>query len=545
MWMTIPQRPSRAAPAGEARRPGVLDLVAALAAVLSLCGAAAPERPNIVVILADDLGWADLGCYGSEIPTPNVDALAAGGLRFTQFYNNAVCGPSRVSLLTGLYPQQVGHPGTLWNDPHGFDRCVTVGEVLQRAGYRTLAVGKWQSADLPADRGFDRFFGPMCQDKISYFHEVRRNPFYLDRDRWPVPSEGFDMTETLTDHAVRFVEEAAKGGRPFFLYAAYLEPHSPLHAREEEIAPHRRRYRETGWERCRADRLAHQRKAGLTPASWTPAPFADDVPAWGADPNKEWQAERMAVYAAMVARLDRAVGRITQAVQAAGAEENTLVLFLSDNGAQPHGGAGPTTGGFGFEPNLPNDDWRLDRVTIRPGSGPAVMPGPADTYAGYGPAWAHVSNAPFRGAKLTAYEGGIRTPLIARWPAVIEPGGLTSDVGHVMDVLPTCLEIAGAGYPAEFEGRRPLPVEGKSLASLFRGEPRAGHEALYWDAPQNRAVRRGRWKLVDAKRGGSWELYDLETDGTESRDLAAGQPGRIRELAGAWAAWADRCGVTP
>jgi arylsulfatase A-like enzyme len=248
-------------------------VLAALATLVGLAGTAS-AKPNVVLVVADDLGWSDLGCYGGEIPTPNLDALAAGGLRFRQFYNNAVCGPTRASILTGLHCQRVGHGGRHWNQPTDFSTCVTLGEVLQPAGYRTLMVGKWQERVLPARRGFDRFFGPMCQGKISYFNEVRLNPFYLDERRWPVPPAGFSMTDALTDHAVRFVEEATRGGteQPFFLYLAYVAPHWPLHATEAEVAPHRDRYRTRGWDEVREARLTRQKGTGLIPNDLVPAP---------------------------------------------------------------------------------------------------------------------------------------------------------------------------------------------------------------------------------------------------------------------------------
>lgn len=225
---------------------------------------AAERQPNIIVVLADDLGWSDIGCYGGEIPTPHIDKLAENGLRFRQFYNNAICGPTRASLLTGLHCQQIGHKGTNWNEPTDFSKSVGLGEVLQTAGYRTLMVGKWQERDLPAKRGFNHFFGPMCQAKISYFNEVQQNPFYLDEQRWKLPDD-FYMTDAFTDHAVRFIDESVKKGRgsdpakPFFLYLAYIAPHWPLHAREDEIAPHRERYRKQGWDHWRAERFKRQR----------------------------------------------------------------------------------------------------------------------------------------------------------------------------------------------------------------------------------------------------------------------------------------------
>jgi len=525
-----------------------MPLAIALIAGMTI-GPTAPRAsaPNIIVVLADDLGWSDIGCYGGEIPTPNIDALAKAGLRFTRFYNHAVCGPSRAALLTGLYPQQIGHSGRHWNEPTDFTKCVTLGEVLKSAGYRTMVVGKWQERELPARLGFDRFFGPMCSGKISYFHEVRLNPIHLDTERWTPPAD-FHLTEAFNDHAVKFVTEALaepKAGAkrpPFFLYLAHIAPHWPLHAREAEIAPHRKRYRRAGWDELRSRRFAEQRKAGLVGDGWKLGPVPAGVTPWRDDALADWQAERMAVYSAQVASIDAGLGRLMDVVRKAGVENDTLVVFLSDNGAAPDGGVGPTTAGF----LKPGEAWRLDGKPIRPGSGPKLMPGPADTFAAYGLAWATLSNAPFRSTKTTAYEGGIRTPMVACWPAVIRNrGGVTGAVGHVMDFMPTLAEIAGATYPARLGDRTPLPLEGRSLLPVFRGQSPTERGPLAWRAPQNRAICEGRWKLVESPATKRWELYDLDADGTETVNLAADHPAVVKDLADKWDGWAKRCGAKP
>ncbi|MCX6899618.1 MAG: arylsulfatase [Verrucomicrobia bacterium] len=506
-----------------------------------------PAKPNIVLILADDLGWSDVGCYGGEIPTPHIDALAKGGLRFTQFYNNAVCGPSRASLLTGLYAQRIGHTGAHWNQPTDFKRSMTLGEALQRAGYHTMMVGKWQDPDLPTKRGFHRFFGPMCAGKISYFNEVQHNPFYLDMHRVRLPND-FYLTDALTDHALKFLDDrAAKpvtNKKPFFFYVAHIAPHWPLHAREADIAPHRARYRERGWDEWRAERLRFQRANGLVPAAWTPAPRPTTVHAWAEDQFKDWQAERMAVYAAQVASIDRSTGRILDALRERGELENTLVLFMSDNGAAPDGGVKPSTGGFGFNAKMLPSRWRLDGKGIRVGSGPDLLPGPADTFAAYGLAWATVSNTPFRNTKLTGYEGGIRTPLIAHWPAGIAARGrIVNDAGHFIDLMPTFLELAGSKYPTVFNGRKPLPLDGHSLAPVFRGEPLGLRDFLAWRVPQHRVFRAGDWKIISKNENSPWELYDLARDGAETTNLAAQHPDIVKDLTAKWQAWADGCGA--
>lgn len=501
-----------------------------------------PPRPNIILVMADDLGWSDVGCYGGEIRTPHVDALARDGLRFTQFYNNAICGPTRASLLTGLYCQQVGHRGDRWNEPKDFNKCVTIGEVLQTAGYHTMMVGKWQGRDSALDRGFDRFFGPMCQAKISYFHEVAQNPYYLNRDRWKPPA-AFYMTEAFNDYAETFLKAAMRDEAPFFLYVAHIAPHWPLHAREADIAPNRRQYREHGWEQRREHRFNRQRDSGLVPAEWKLSPRPAAIRDWQADAYKDWQAERMAVYAAQVESIDRGLGRLLKIVEDAGQRENTLVMFLSDNGAAPDGGLTPSKSGFGFAPDGENDRWRNDGVPIRPGSGPNNLPGPHDTFAAYGLAWASVSNTPFRGTKLTGYEGGIRTPLVVRWPAVIREGGQTTgQVGHVIDFMATLVDLAGTRYPSEFDGREPLPVEGKSLLPVFQGRQREGHEFLCWSVPQHHAIRAGKWKAVKAKNSQAWQLFDLENDGTETTDLADRERDRVEAMAARFEAWRKHVG---
>jgi arylsulfatase A-like enzyme len=503
------------------------------------------DRPNIVLIMADDMGWSDLGCYGGEIPTPHIDSIASEGLRFTQFYNNAVCGPTRASLLTGLYCQQVGHSGRHWNQPKDFSRCVLIPEVLHANGYHTMMVGKWQGRDLAVDRGFNRFFGPNCQAKISYFHEVHGNDFYLDEKRWHFPEQGFFMTDAFNDHADDFLQEAVTGDDPFFLYLAYIAPHWPLHAREEYIAPHRDRYRQQGWTQWRETRLRRQKEMKLISEETQLAPVNPAIGKWDDDPNQHWQAERMAVYSAQISRIDHGVGRLLATLKKSGKEDNTLIMFLSDNGAAPDGGVRPATSGLGFDGSGKGPAFRRDGVIPRGGSGPNNMPGSSETFAGYGIAWATTSNTPLRSTKLTAYEGGIRTPLIVRWPSVIHEGGqITSQPGHVIDLMATCLDVAGIDYPSNGDSseRNPLPLEGKSLAKVFEGEQRQGHDALFFSVPRNQALRMGRWKIVNARRGAPWELYDIGRDPTETTNLAKDHPQRVEQMAATFKQWQQRVG---
>jgi arylsulfatase A-like enzyme len=508
--------------------------------------AAGADRPNIVLIMVDDMGWSDLGCYGGEIRTPNIDSLATEGQRFTQFYNNSVCGATRASLLTGLYCQQAGHPGNRWNEPKDFSKCVLIPEVLQAGGYHTAMVGKWQGRDLAVERGFDRFFGPNCRGTISYWNEVGTNEFYLDDQPWKWPESGFFMTEAFNEHAAEFLKAAAAGAeeKPFFLYVAYIAPHWPLHAREADIAAYRDQYRKAGWDEWRDRRFAKQREMGLIPETWKLGPKPAAVPAWADAPEKEWQAERMAAYAAQISSVDRGVGSLLKVLKESGVEDDTLVLFLSDNGAASDGGLTPRTAGFGFGRDGQQKDWRRDGVAIKGGSGPDHMPGPADTFAAYGMAWATTSNTPLRDHKQSAYEGGIRTPLIARWPKVIKEGGaFTTQTGHIIDVMATCLDLGKLDYPKEFGGRHPLPMEGASLAPIFRGETREEHEAIGWDCARGQALRQGKWKLVRPARNKAWELYDLNVDGGETLNLAGTETKRVETMAAAWETWSRRVGV--
>ena len=510
---------------------------------------AAAAPPNIVLIMADDLGWSDIGCYGGEIRTPAIDSLARTGLRFRQFYNNAVCGPTRASLLTGLYCQQTGHVGHRWNEAKDFSRCATVGELLQPAGYRTMMVGKWQGRDSACDRGFDRFFGPMCQAKISYFHEVKGNPYNLDRQRWEVP-EDFYLTDAINDHALKFLQEAAAQPEPFLLYVAHIAPHWPLHARKEDIDRARPLYQQADWDTLRTRRFAAQQRSGLFPAEMKLPEVPGSLRVQPNDTHLAWQQERMAVYAAQVEAIDRGTAQLLRAIDEAGIADNTLVIFLSDNGAAPDGGQRPTGSGFGFSRSTAagaakrrQPKFRLDGVPINGGSGPDVMPGGPETFAGYGLAWATLSNTPLRSTKMSGYEGGIRTPLIVRWPAVIPAdAGFSDEVGHVMDLTATCLDVAGVKYPAELNGRKLIPMEGRSLVPTFRGEDRDGHDLLCWSVPRDHVVRAGAWKAIRPRKGGAWQLYNLDNDPFETTNLAADQPQRVQELAARFTAWQQRVG---
>ena len=497
-------------------------------------GARAP-RPNIVLVLVDDMGYSDIGCYGGEIRTPNLDRLAANGLRYRQFYNTARCCPARASLMTGLYPHQAGMGwmtvADLGHDGYTGDlnaRCRTIGEVLSPAGYGTYMSGKWHLThdryngaagpkhSWPRQRGFDRFFGTICGGG-SYF-----TPRTLTVDNRQIdPPEGFYYTDAISDHARRFIEDHRRDrpGDPFFLYVAYTAPHWPLHARPEDIAPYRGAFRE-GWDVLRERKFERMRQMGILDESWDLSPRGEGIRPWDdlTDAEKDDFDLRMAIYAAQVACVDRGVGRIVASLEAGRQSDDTLVLFLSDNG------------GCHEEIHAKSD--RQEHL------------GTDASFESYGRPWANVSNVPFREYKSWVHEGGIATPLIAHWPAGIAAAGEFRDrVGHLIDLMPTCIELAGAHYPTDpKEGV--FPLEGESLAASFaRDRPRPA--PVFWEHEGNRAVRLGQWKLVAKGLDGRWELYDMEADRTERNDLSAAHPERVEEMTAAWQAYAERTYVFP
>jgi len=487
---------------------------------------------NVVLIVCDDMGYSDLGSYGGELDTPAVDGLAHDGVRLSQFYNTARCSPSRASLLTGLHPHQTG-VGVLAQGlddrPDGYqghlnDRCTTVAEILKRHGYRTALTGKWhlaRSAHEPDDtwptrRGFDEFYGTLV-GAGSYFE-----PNTLTRGERSVEHEaqepGFYYSDAITSEACGFIERTPS---PFFLYVAYTAPHWPLHAWEEDIAKYDGVF-DDGWDVLRARRLRRLTELGLLDERAQLSPRDDRVPPWEHD---AWQARRMQAYAAQIDRMDQGIARIVGALRERGVLDDTLLLFVSDNGAS--------------DEELPKARFeeRSDILPpgVRIGNSPAIEPGGRDTFASYGVGWANLSNAPFRLYKRWVHEGGIATPLVVHWPnGNLHAGGVSHAMFQLTDVLPTILEAAGVEGP-ELAGRSMLPaLRGEDV------EPRP----LFWEHTGNAAVRLGDWKLVRGF-GGDWELYSMELDRTELADLAADEPAVVQELEELWRAWADRSDVIP
>jgi arylsulfatase A-like enzyme len=503
--------------------------------------APARKRPNIVVVLADDLGWSDVGCYGSEIRTPNLDRLAGKGVRFTQFYNTARCCPTRSSLLTGLYPHQTGighmvNPRPLPGYQGDLNRkCVTMAEALEPAGYQTMMCGKWHVArdvhkpgNWPLQRGFDKYYG-IITGATNYF-----DPVTLVRDNTVVSGEGdgYYFTDALAAQAEQYVGDAVKKADPFLLYLAFTSPHWPLHAPEADIAKCKGRYA-MGWDALRAERHKRQLAMGLVDKRWALTARDAAVPAWADAPDKEWEQRRMEVYAAQIECMDRGIGRVVKKLEDNGELDNTLILFMADNG-----GCAEVLGERKAGPVY--RDRTRDGRPVRAGNSPSIAPGGADTWASYGIGWANASNTPFRLYKHWVHEGGISSPLIAHWPKGMTgaPGSVSHEPGHLIDVMATCLDVSGAKYPAEFGGEKITPLEGKSLL-----KPR-GDRTLYWEHEGNRAVRRGKWKLV-SRYPGNWELFDVEADRTELHDLAGSNGAKVAEMAAQYEAWAKARNVVP
>lgn len=522
---------------------------------------AVPAKPNIVIIMADDLGYSDLGCYGGEISTPNLDQLAREGVRFNAFYNTARCCPTRASLLTGLYPHQAGiGKMTMDEGEPGYrgtlnEHTVTVAELLKQAGYQTGMVGKWHVSETveqkpkenqlkwlahqadygdfgdpksyPTERGFDKFYGTIW-GVVDYF-----DPFSLLFGNKPVKSvpTGFYYTDALGDSAVSFVGQFSKSDSPFFLYVAHTAPHWPLQALPDDIKKYENLYKH-GWQALREKRYKKLAAEKLIDPKTTPLPaFMFPNADWNTNPTRAWDARAMAVHAAMVDRLDKTVGDLVAKLKQTGQYDNTLILFLSDNGASSEN---PANYGPGF-----------DRAGSTRDGQPVVFPtkkeAPAGgqlVHSGIGEIWAHTINTPFRFYKAKLHEGGITTPFIAHWPkGIAKKGRIVTEPTHVIDLLQTCLDLSKTTYPATYAGRDITPTPGKSLLPLLTNATAPAqrlHPTLFWEHFGAAALRNGDWKLVRLTANSAWELYDLGRDRSETNNLAAQNPDRVREMTGQW-----------
>ncbi len=526
------------------------------------------HRPNIIIILADDLGYSDLGCYGGEIQTPNLDKLAESGVRFNHFYNTSRSCPTRASLITGLYQHQAGIGRmTFDNNLPGYRgtlsrNAVTIAEVLKQSGYATSMVGKWHIAETPlrkdqrdwlnhqvfhdtfsdlsnypVNRGFDKHYG-VIYGVVDYF-----DPFSLVEGEVAVDSvpKGYYMTQALSDRAVEDINQYANGNRPFMMYLAYTAPHWPLMALPEDIDKYKDVY-QVGWEKIRNDRYERQKKMNLFPGN---SDFLSDrqfKDSWESNPNKEWDARAMAVHAAMVDRMDRGIGQVIAALKKNGMLDNTLILFMSDNGASNEM-CEDYSPGENDRPDMTRDG----RPIVYPRN-KEVLPGPETTYASIGARWANVANTPFRFWKAKSYEGGICTPMIAYWPKGIKKniGGITQAYGHVMDIMATCIDLAGATYPKTYKGHTIIPMEGKSLVPIFTKGKREGHDYYGFEHFNERAfISNDGWKIVRTTNGDKWELYNLTNDRSEKNNLSETYPDRVKSMVVQYEAWAKRCLVEP
>lgn len=510
----------------------------------------AAERPNIILIMVDDMGFSDLGCYGGEIETPNIDQLAAGGLRFALFYNSGRCCPTRATLMTGLHPHQtgIGHM-TLraGKSPQGAPgpyqgylnkQCVTLAEVLSDSGYATYMTGKWHlgmhdQSLWPMQRGFEKFYGAL-QGGTRYFFPLHPRGMTLGNQAIDDPEsttdEAFYTTDAFTDYAIRFIAEHDRPETPFFLYLAYTAPHWPLHAFEDDIAKYRGKYK-SGWEQLRQQRYQRQIELGLIDSKWQLSKPSAKIPKWDSL-TAEQQDEmdlKMSVYAAMIDRVDQNIGRLLADLKARGSLENTLIMFLTDNGACAEGGML----GRG---NFVDIDKRNQ-----------------ETGNAYGEAWANASSTPFRLYKSFAHEGGAATPFIMHWPAAIQPQqAWYRELAQIIDIMPTLLDVADSNYPQQRDGQPIPPLDGISLRPTFAAQPLQRQDPICIEHQGNAFVRSGNWKLVGrgvAGRDGTaskrWELYDMKEDRTETKDLVASFPEKAAQLASHWEAWANEVGVYP
>ena len=559
--------------------------IAAVAATLTF-NVSTAQRPNIILIMSDDMGYSDLGCYGGEISTPNLDALAKDGLRYTQFYNVGHCCPSRASLMTGLYPHQTGlgwMTGKNFNLPGYTDElnhnCITIAQVLKDAGYSTYMAGKWHLShnvkedgpkyNWPLQRGFDKFYGiidgagnfydpaTLCRDNtlITPFNDSEYHP------------EKFYFTNAITDNAIKYLAKD-QDKKPFFMYVAYTAAHWPMQAPESEIHKYKGKY-SVGWDVLRRERLKREKELGVIDSRVNLSPL--DTHPWDQEIDKPAMERRMETYAAMITIMDQGIGRIVDELKKEGKYNNTIILFLQDNGGNAEGtgfgGLNGETRTVARDTNavkhLTKNDIQYNVISpiTREGKmvmvGKKVMAGTADTYLSYLKPWANLSNTPFQKYKNFSYEGGISTPLIVHWPDGIKSKGeIRNEIGHEIDIMPTLIELAKTSYPKKYKQDTITQVSGVSLVPTFVNRPIIPR-AIYWEHEANRAMRMGKWKIesggiLDGPYGKwetytslPWRLYDLENDRSELTDLSGQYPEQVMLMESMWEKWANKTHVYP
>lgn len=508
----------------------IKDTILLLLLLLSFSSAqrwpTAPLRPNIILIMADDMGYSDIGCYGSEVKTPNLDRLAANGIKLCSFYNAGRCCPTRAALLTGQYPHAAGMGLMVTYDDQKIEpgpyqgfldpQIPTIAERLHQVGYHTYMTGKWHVGERqehwPLKRGFDQYFG-LISGASSFFEvlpEKRKRYMVYQDQEYVLPKNGFYATDAFTDKAIEFIQGQAPGKKPFFLYLAYTAPHFPLHAYESDITKYEQLYLQ-GWDVIREKRFQNMQKIGLLDSRYVLNQRPKDIPDWNSRSDKKDWARKMAVYAAMIDRMDQNIGKLLHTLEARQELDNTLIVFLSDNG--------------GTAENV--DDRKLGE--------PGKRIGERGSYGTYDAPWANVSNTPFKRYKRFMHEGGIISPCIIHWPAKVKARqGFQEGPAHVIDLVPTCLELAQAKIPDD------LP--GQSLSHFWKRK-KAKPRSLYWEHEGNQALRKNNWKLVKEHEDAAWELYNLADDPAESHDLAPQSPQKVQELQEEYQTWAKQIGV--
>jgi len=500
-----------------------LNLLISMMALIASAGFARPalaedERPNIILIMCDDMGYSDIASYGGEVSTPNLDKLAAGGLRFRQFYNNAKCETTRASLITGHWFHHVGASASV------VYKGKTFGTRMREQGYRTLMTGKWHAGQTPYMRGFDRYYG-LTDGCCNFWNPGRARegepePAKKRIRRWAIDDKEFKpftpdetdfyTTDAFTDYALKYLDEYKGEDKPFFLYLAYTAPHYPLHASEEDVAQYRGKYKAIGWDKLREQRFERQRELGVHMPNTELTPRDGGIPAWDsvAEEDRDWWDLRMATYAAMITRMDTNIGRLMKKLDELGEADHTVIFFLSDNGAEADS---------------------KDRSSVK-----GTMPWEVTSYLTQGKPWANASNTPYRKYKTTSFEGGTHTPMIAYWPGKTPAGTWTNHVGHLIDFTPTMLDLAGAKVP------NGLP--GHSLVPVLKGGEAERPWPVYWHFGGTAAIREQDWKAV--RFGKQWHLYNLAEDPTEMNDLAEQHPNRVQAMSRRWEAWrADKGSV--
>lgn len=511
------------------------------------------EKPNIILIMADDMGYSDIGCYGGEVFTPNIDKLAENGIRFTQFYNNARSCPTRAALLTGLYPHQTGigymvDGGSKYEAYKGDlnNKCLTIAEVLKENGYSTYMSGKWHVSksvatndkhNWPIQRGFQKFYGTIT-GAGSYYDPATLT---YNNDSISAPDSGYYYTNAISDSTISFLDKhfSDNSEKPFFFYVSFTSPHWPLHAPKNDINKYKEVFSE-GWDKLREKRYKRMIDMGIISSNWKLSERDPSSSAWENIEKKKWEEQRMMTYAAQIDIMDQGIGRIISKLQEEGKLDNTLIIFLADNGgcAETFDYGTKWVRRYGPEKTKTNKE-------VFFGNDNELFAGGENTYMSYGLPWANLSNTPFRYYKHYAYEGGVSTPFIVHCPNMIKAGGeFRNTLSSIIDIMPTLIEVTGAIYPTRYNGINITHLEGISLVPLFKNKE-VDRDEWFMEHGGNRAYRKGDWKIVGLGNSQNWELYNIVQDRTETNNLNEKYPDRVIDMKKTWNEWAYRVGVLP